>query len=274
LNFILFCIYSLKLFNLKKVRITHSLIKELIKSEEILTFSYFIKLKYLHSNSTIYNFSIRKASRLINVSPNSIKFHLKKMEEMNIVKTVNNKSGGVNMTFSSIEKVSKIYGINHNNRCGSIMLRESESVQDVKTRLYSKVLINNLNKQRYTIKGKSNSLMRKRDQVNKLRKSGINPEILKRSIASERINFDTFICCETIGEMINKTKMTGYNQLIRMVSMGILSIKKKYITVLKGCKKELFEELCKSGELIKGKHYYSRKDSSILKNIGFSVEVF
>ena len=46
------------------------------------------------------------------------------------------------------------------------------------------------------------------------------------------------------------------------------------ILSLIGRKKELFEELCKSGELIKGKHYYSRKDSSILKNIGFSVEVF
>ena len=89
---------------------------------------------------------------------------------MNIVSTMKNKSGGVNMTFSSIEKVSKIYGINHNNRCGSIMFRESESVQDVKTRLYSKVLINNINKQKYTIKGKSNSLMRKRDQLKKLRK--------------------------------------------------------------------------------------------------------
>lgn len=192
---------------------------------------------------------------------------------MNIVSTMKNKSGGVNMTFSSIEKVSKIYGINHNNRCGSIMFRESESVQDVKTRLYSKVLINNINKQKYTIKGKSNSLMRKRDQLKKLRKSGVNPEILTRSIASERINFDTFICCETIGDMINKTKMTGYNQLIRMVSMGILNINKKYMTVLKNCKKEVFDSLCKNGELIKGKHYYSRKDSSILKNVGFSIEI-
>jgi predicted transcriptional regulator len=242
-------------------------------SEEILTFSYFITLKYLYSNSTIYNFSVRKASRLIGVSPNSIKFHLKKMENMNIINTVKNKSGGKNITFSSIEKISRIYGVNHNNRCGSIMFRDSESVQDVKTRLYSKVLINNLNKQRYTIKGKSNSLMRKRDQINKLRKSGISPEILKRSIASERINFDTFICCETIGEMLNKTKMTGYNQLMRMVNMGIMSVKKKYVTVLKNCKKEVFDELCNNGELIKGKHYYSRKDSSILKNIGFSIEL-
>ena len=238
-----------------------------------MTFSYFIKLKYLYSNSTIYNFSVRKASRLIGVSPNSIKFHLKKMENMNIINTVKNKSGGDNITFSSIEKISKIYGVNHNNRCGSIMFRDSESVQDVKTRLYSKVLISNINKQRYTIKGKSNSLMRKRDQINKLRKSGISPEVLKRSIASERINFDTFICCETIGEMLNKTKMTGYNQLMRMVNMGILSVKKKYVTVLKNCRKELFDELCNNGELIKGKHYYSRKDSSILKNIGFSIEL-
>ncbi len=195
------------------------------------------------------------------------------MEEMEIINIVKNKYGGENITFSSIKKISKIYGVNHNSRCGSIMFRNSESVQDVKTRLYSKVLINNLNKQRYTIKGKSNSLMRKRDQINKLRKSGISPEVLKRSIASERINFDTFICCETIGEMLNKTKMTGYNQLIKMTNMGILSIKKKYMTVLKNCKKEVFENLCKNGELIKGKHYYSRKDSSILKNVGFSIEV-
>tara|TARA_B100000963_G_C22629359_1_gene674075 strand:- start:752 stop:1531 length:780 start_codon:yes stop_codon:yes gene_type:complete len=258
---------------LKKVRVTHSLIKRLIKSDEILTFSYFVKLKYLYSNSTIYNFSIRKASRLINVSPNSIKVHINRMNRMGIINIVKNKSGGVNITFSSINKVSKIYGVNHNNKCGSIMFRDSENVQDIKTRLYSKVLINNLNKQRYSIKGKSNSLMRKRDQLDKLRKSGISPEVLKRSIASERINFDTFICCDTIGEMLCKTKMTGYNQLMKMVSMGILSVKKKYMTVLKNCKKEDFENLCNNGELIKGKHYYSRKDSSIIKNVGFSLEV-
>ena len=195
------------------------------------------------------------------------------MNDMGIVNVVKNKSGGSNITFSSIKKVSKIYGVTHNNRCGSIMFHESENVQDIKTRLYSKVLINNLNKQRYTVKGKSNSLMRKRDQLDKLRKSGISPEILKRSIASERINFDTFICCETIGGMLNKTKMTGYNQLMKMVGMGIFSVKKKYMTVLKNCRKEDFENLCSNGELIKGKHYYSKKDSSILKNVGFSVEV-
>ena len=195
------------------------------------------------------------------------------MEDMGIVNIVKNKSGGKNITFSSIRKISKIYGVNHNNKCGSIMFRESENVQDIKTRLYSKVLINNLNKQRYTIKGKSNSLMRKRDQISKLRKSGISPEVLKRSIASERINFDTFICCETIGDMLSKTKMTGYNQLTRMANMGILSIKKKYMTVLKNCNKEEFENLCENGELIKGKHYYSGKDRSIIKNVGFSVEV-
>lgn len=262
-----------KKFNLKRVRITHTLIKKLIKSEEILTFCYFIKLKYIYSNSTIYNFSIRKAARLIDVSPNSIKFHLKKMEEMGIVNIIKNKKGGKNITFSSISKISKIYGVNHNNKCGSIIFRDSENVQDIKTRLYSKVLINNLNKQRYTIKGKSNSLMRKKDQLKKLSKSGINTDFLERSIARERINFDTFICCDTIGDMLNKTKMTGYNQLIRMTEMGIVTLNKKYMTVLENCKEEDFDNLCKNGNLIKGKHYYNRKKSSILKNVGFSVEV-
>jgi DNA-binding MarR family transcriptional regulator len=258
---------------LKRVRITHNLIKKLINSEEILTFSYFVKLKYLYSNSTIYNFSLRKAAKLIGVSPNSIKFHLKKMEEMEIIKIVKNKKGGKNITFSSIEKISKKYGVNHNNKCGSIIFRDSENVQDIKTRFYSKVLINNLNKQRYTIKGKSNSLMRKRDQLNKLNKSGVNPDFLQRSIASERIIFDTFICCDTIGDMLDKTKMTGYNQLKKMVSMGLLNIKKKQMKVLENCKKEDFENLCKNGNLIKGKHFYSIKDSSIFKNVGFSIEV-
>jgi predicted transcriptional regulator len=210
---------------------------------------------------------------MIGVSPNSIKLHLKKMEKIGIVKSTKNKQGGINLTFSSIEKVSRKYGINHNSKCGSIEFHNSEHIQDIKTRLYSKVLINNINKQRYTIKGKSNSLMRKKDQIKKLSKSGAVPEPLKRSIANERINFDTFICCQTIGEMFNKTKMTGYNQLLKMVNMGLVSIKKKYVPVLENCSKSDFDYLCEKGELIKGKYYFKRKDSSIYKNIGFTVDV-
>lgn len=266
-------LYSQKYFFLKKVRIAHNLIKKLIDSDEILTFCYFIKLKYLYTNSTIYNFSLRKASKMIGVSPNSIKFHLNKMEEMGIVKFVKNKKGGINITFSSIEKISKKYGINYSSKCGSIDFHNSENVQSIKTKLYSKVLINNINKQKYIIKSKSNSLMRKRDQIKKLSKSGAIPENLKRSIANERINFDTFICCETIGDMFNKTKMTGYNQLLKMVNMGIVSIKKKYTPVLENCSKSDFDYLCEKGELIKGKYYFKRKDSSIYKNIGFTVDV-
>jgi DNA-binding MarR family transcriptional regulator len=249
------------------------LIKKLIENDEILTFSYFIKLKYLYTNSTIYNFSIRKAANLIGVSPNSVKLHLNKMEKMGIIKIVKNKQGGKNITFSSIEKISKQYGIHHNRKCGSIEFHNSENVQSLKTRLYSKVLINNINKQRYTIKGKSNSLMRKRDQIKKLQKSGSVPHQLLRSVASERINFDTFICCESIGDMIGKTKMTGYNQLLKMVNMGLVSIKKKYVPVLEDCNRKDFDNLCENGELFKGKYFYSKKDSSIIKNVGFTIDV-
>jgi Mn-dependent DtxR family transcriptional regulator len=259
---------------LKRVKITHNLVLKLVESKEILTFSYFIKLKYLHTNSTVYNYSIRKLANLIDVAPNSIKKHLKKMEEMGIVNIVKNKAGGKNITFLSLEKVSKKYRVFHNRKCGSFYFKKSESIQDIKTKLYSRVLINNINRQKNTIKGKSNSIMRKRDQLKKLTKAGSSGlEVLERSIASERINFDTFICCETIGKMFDKTKMTGYNQLKKMATMGLVSIRKKYMTVLENCTREEYERLSEYGQFIKGKYYYSYKDASILKNVGFSVNV-
>lgn len=270
---ILLIIYSQKIFNLKKVRITHSLIKKIIEKEEILTFSYFIKLKYLYTNSTIYNFSVRKAAKLIGTSPSSIKFHLDKMNDMGIVKIIKNKDGGKNITFSSIEKISEIYGINHNKKCGSIYFHNSESVQVIKTRLYSKVLINNINKQKYTIKGKSNSLMRKRDQVKKLANNDVLKTRLERSIASERINFESYLCCQSIGEMFNKTKMTGYNQLKKMAGMGIFRIEKKYMKVLENCTQNEYEKLYEYGQLKKGKYFYSKKESAILKSVGFKIDV-
>ena len=137
---------------MKKVRITHRFISKLIECDQILTFSYFIKLKYLYSNSTIYDFSIRKSARLINVSPNSIKHHLSIMKKMGIIKVVKNKRGKDNLTFCSISKITKMYGISHNTRCGSIAFNKSDNIQTIKTRLYSKILINNINKQKYTIK--------------------------------------------------------------------------------------------------------------------------
>jgi DNA-binding MarR family transcriptional regulator len=262
-----------KNFHLKKVRITPDLVKKIIEQEEILTFSYFIKLKYLYTNSTIYNFSIRKAGGLIKVSVGSIKHHLDLMNEMGIIKITKNKNGGKNITFSSIEKISKIYGVKHNSKCGSIYFHNSESIQDIKTRLYSKILKTNINKQKYTIKGKSNSLMRKRDQLKKMSNNDFMKIRLERSIASERINFDSFLCCQTIGEMFNKTKMTGYNQLKKMSRMGLFKIEKKYMTVLNDCTRNDYQNLYKYGQMQKGKYFYSQKDCSILKNVGFKIEV-
>jgi len=254
---------------LNKVRITHSFINKLIECDQILTFSYFIKLKYLYSNSTIYDFSLRKAARLIDVSPNSIKKHLSIMKKMGVIKVVKNKRGKENITFSSIRKISKLYGIKQNSRCGSVLFHKSDSVQTIKTRLYSKILINNINKQKYTIKSKSNSIMRKKDQVKKIKDENLKLS-LNRSIESERINFDTFICCRTIGDMFLKTKMTGYNQLLKMVDLGIFSIQKKSIPILECTRKE-FNELLDFGNLVKGKYYYSHKNASIMKNVGFNI---
>lgn len=237
----------------------------------MLTFSYFIKLKYLYSNSTIYDFSIRKAARLINVSPNCIKQHLSIMKKMGIINVVKNKRGKNNLTFCSIRKISKMYGVNHKSRCGSILFHQSDNVQTIKTRLYSKVLINNINKQKYTIKSKSNSIMRKKDQLKKIKDEKLFSS-MSRSIESERINFDTFICCETIGNMLFKTKMTGYNQLLKMVELGILSIKRKCIPIL-NCNKEEFNKLYSFGNLTKGKYYYNYTNSCVMKNVGFSVSI-
>lgn len=256
---------------MKKVRITHNFINKLIECDQILTFSYFIKLKYLYSNSTIYDFSIRKSARLINVSPNCIKYHLSIMKKMGVIKVVKNKRGKNNLTFCSISKISKMYGVSHNTRCGSILFHKLDNIQTIKTRLYSKVLINNINKQKHTIKSKSNSIMRKKDQLKKIKDEKISSS-LSRSIESERINFDTFICCETIGNMFLKTKMTGYNQLLKMTKLGILSAKRKCIPILK-CNKEEFNRLYNFGNLTKGKYYYNYTNSCIMKNVGFSINI-
>lgn len=195
------------------------------------------------------------------------------MKEIGLVNVTKSKKRGNNVTFISIYKVSKLYGIKHNRRCGSVMFHDLENVQTIKTRLYSKILINNLNKQKFSIKQKSDSLMRKKDQAEKLKRAGNVPSHVLRSLASERINFDTFLCCETIGKMFGATKMTGYNQLFKMVDMGLVNVSKKYITILSNTTKKEFDRLCDNGELIKGKYYYSPFESSIIKNAGFVVKV-
>ena len=258
---------------MKKVRVTHSLINKWIEYDEILTYCYFIKLKYLYSNSTIYNFSLRKAAILIGVSPNSIKSHLRKMEKMEIIKIKKNKNGKTNITFTSIKKISRIYGIKHDNKCGSIEFHASESVQVIKTRLYSKVLLNNLNKQKYIIKGKTNSLMRKVDKLKKIKSNDSEYHSLQKSIASERINLDVSICSQTVGNMFHKTKMTGYNQLKKIARMGIVTLNKRIVPVLRNCTRDKFEYYCTHGEMFKGKFFYSSKESSIMKNAGFIVTV-
>lgn len=257
---------------MKKVRINPSLIKRVIESEDTLTFSYFIKLKYSYSNSTIYSYSIRKLSKLLKVSPNCIKSHLKKMERMNFIVITKNKNKGENITFISMEKVCKIYDVNYSTRGGGIQFRPNESVQDIKTKLYSRVLYNNLNKQKFSVKKKSDSLMRKKQQAEKLKRAGAPNHVL-RSLASERINFDVFLCCETIGNMFGGTKMTGYNQLNRMVSMGLFKIKRKTLTILRETTQSEFDRLCNKGELIKGKYFYKTSTKSIIKNVGFSISV-
>jgi hypothetical protein len=189
---------------------------------------------------------------------------------MGLINFTKNKSNGENITFISMEKISKKYGINYNSKSGGFDFHTTESVQTIKTKLYSKILSNNLNKQKFSIKQKSDSLMRKKDQIEKLKRAGAPVHVL-RSLASERINFDTFICCETIGFMFGKTKMTGYNQLMKMVNMGLFKIKRKTIPILKETTKSEFNRLCEKGELIKGKYYYNSSESSILKNVGFSI---
>jgi len=255
---------------LKKVRITPSLIKKLIESDQVLTFSYFIKLKYIYSNSTIYNFSLRKCANLIGVSPNAFKKHLDLMKKMGVVNIVKNKDGGENLTFLSIKKITELYGFKHSNRCGSLEFHPNDKIQNIKTILYSRVLINNINKQKYRIKGKSNSLMRKIDHLKKI---GKDNNSIKRSIASGRIYNDTFICCQTIGDMLFKTKMTGYNQLMKMKNMGLLSATKKSIVVVSNCTKEDFINLSKFKQMTPGKYYYHFKSSSIIKNAGFNIEI-
>ena len=91
--------------------------------------------------------------------------------------------------------------------------------------------------------------MRKKDQAEKLKRLGNVPDHVLRSLASGRINFDTFLCCDTIGDMFGVTKMTGYNQLTKMADMGIFSIKKKYITILTNTTRKEFKRLCDKGEL-------------------------
>jgi len=238
----------------------------MVESDQILTFSYFIKLKYLYSNSTIYNFSLRKSANLIGVSPNSIKKHLKIMKKMGIVRITKSKNGNNNLTFISIKKITELYGLNHNNRCGSITFHKNDKIQSIKTILYSKILINNINKQKYRIKGKSNLLMRKIDQLKKI---GKDNNSINRSIASERIYSDTFICSQTIGNMLSRTKMTGYNQLIKMRKMGLITAKKRRTVILKNCTEKDFKNLC----LTPGKYYYHFKSSSIIKNGGFYVSI-
>ena len=193
------------------------------------------------------------------------------MNKMGIIKFTPSKNGKNNITFISIAKICKKYNLKYNSRCGSIEYHNSENIQIIKTRLYSKILSNNIRNQKFSIKQKSDSLMRKKDQAEKLKKSGNVPDHVLRSLANERIKFDTFICCETIGRMFGATKMTGYNQLSKMVNMGLFSIKKKYIPILKNTTKKEFERLCKDGELFKGKYFFNGNDSSIVKNAGYSI---
>jgi hypothetical protein len=58
---------------------------------------------------------------------------------------------------------------------------------------------------------------------------------------------------------------------MKMVNMGLFKIKRKTIPILKETTKSEFNRLCEKGELIKGKYYYNSSESSILKNVGFSI---
>lgn len=257
---------------MKKVRINSSLIKSIVEKGDILTFSYFIKLKYSYSNSTIYSYSIRKLAKLLNASPNCIKSHLKKMNSIGLIEITENKQNKENITFISMKRVCDIYDVNYTVHGGGIYIFKNESIQNIKTKLYSRILYNNLNKQKFSVKKKTDSLMRKREQAEKLKRSGAPAHVL-RSLASERINFDTFLCCETIGNMFGGTKMTGYNQLKKMVKMGLFKIERKTIPILKNATKSEFNRLCDKGELIKGKYYYNKSSNSIIKNVGFTISV-
>jgi Mn-dependent DtxR family transcriptional regulator len=270
-----FCISIFeKKYNLRtvrKVRVSPNLVKKIIKSNNDLTFCYFLKLKYLHTNSTIYNFSLRKAAADINVSPSSIKNHFNKMKKLGYVRVVKNKTGGKNVTFISMSKLCKMHDVRYSSKSGYIVLKQRESIQELKTAIYYKVIANNIKKQKFAIQGKSNSVMRKRNQLKKVERTDSLYNSLLNSIASERITPETYLCCETIGKMIGKTKMTGYNQLKKMARMGLVFIEKKYKTVLDNCTPEEFEMLVSHGELKRGQVFYKRNESKILKSVGFKI---
>ena len=71
----------------------------------LLTLAYFVRLKALYKNCTIYDFTGRKAAELIKCSPTTLNFHIKILEELGLARRHHS-----NMTFIGFDKLKEWSG--------------------------------------------------------------------------------------------------------------------------------------------------------------------
>lgn len=70
----------------KKVYLPIRLINMANEGRWLSSLAYFVRLKALFKNCTIYNFSLRKAAELIKCSPSTLQHHLKILESLGLVR--------------------------------------------------------------------------------------------------------------------------------------------------------------------------------------------
>ncbi|SRR3989304_2772917 len=193
-----------------------NLIKLFIDSDIIRHYAVFLKLKHIHSNGRVYNYSPYKLSKQSGLSRNSIIKYIKFFKDNNWIRTE-----GKDIIFISTEKLKKVY---------DIKLKHDIKIENNNT---LSLLTNSL---RYEV------LKHKQSQfkyINQIRKDQTNPtgaNALKRHKKAIKVPLKTFgefsnylkISVKKLALLINKSGST-VSRLIKIMKATVIRGKKTLV---------------------------------------------
>ena len=229
--------------------------------------AYLVMIKSIYQNQTIYSYKPRKVADLLNISYNTIKFHVDILIEKGLI--VMHKG---NLTCIGVNKMKK----SHLNKRG----KESKLLvgvfigngrTDIVENLRATLIINNIKRQQFVLKKKSEILLSENPVASTLRtkvdyrrwKSDYNKLVKAGGAESfgKTVNNDVMLSNFKFGSLINRSKSTGRKLQKKMREKRFIFTKTRFIKIAES-KSKMTTSFFKSLQL-PNNHLFSIKYNSI-----------
>lgn len=177
---------------------SEKIIKEAVNNDWItsLSFAFFCKARY--SNSTIFDFSARKAARKLNLSPSTINNHIRVLEQNGLIQYMN-KGKRINITFKKISQKHKC----------TLDIDKTDTLKNIEHKLRFKLFAEKHRQQLYVINKKSEA---KSIELKKFpTKSEVKRLMKFRELSPEKrkINYKVTFTDATVAKMQNVSQKTA-----------------------------------------------------------------